>query len=280
MDNEDLIKLKSYENKRDAEFAKSVLEENGIESILKGDDLYGISNSNIGIYNIYVLKEDFDAAKETIEFIDNPPEEIGSNDIEPPYKKPPKIVAQSTAIYIAIVFLFIGFAIGVKLSDKIKDIFLEKIEKENHNYKNERIVDNRNNNSQSTAKEEDFNKKFDEKMKEPLIVNDEIYEAIVEKDSNCNGIPETFSYYENGEIAKVEIDINEDKNADIISHYKNGIIDKTEIYDKKNRKLIGTIQYLNGLKSIERIDTNKDGIFDQEISYDEYGCFKEMNELK
>jgi hypothetical protein len=277
---DNLVKLSSYNKRKEADFVKSVLEDNGIEAVLKGEDLYGVVESNIGNYELYVLENDLKTAQLILESITDPSAELNLPEKKAPPADPQKIVHGTASIYFALTFLLIGFVIGLILSDKVKSFAPKQDYKKSYDYNRDGIADSWYYYVQGELVQQTYDRNFDGKIDEWRNNTDGVYGGTIEIDMNYNDVPDTCYYYKDGNISKIEIDLDENKIPDIVSHYKDDVVADTEVFDKTSRKPRATIEYKNGIKSKELIDTDGDGVFDKAVSYDEYGCFENAEKIK
>lgn len=275
-----LVKLATYDKKKDAEFVKSVLLENGIESVLKGEDLYGISESNIGNYYLYVLEDDLKAAQMVIKAITDPSAEIDLPEKEIVEKERKIGGISTTSIYSAVVFLLIGFLIGFGFSDKIKNSLPKQDSRKDYDLNGDGIADRWDYYVEEILVQQTFDRNFDGRIDEWLTYKNGFDYDLLQKDTDFNGTPDTFYHFKNNAFSKCEMDLDENKSPDLVGYYKNGIFEKAEVFDKASGKLRAVVECTKGLRSREFLDTDGDGVFDKSITYDEYGIFKEEEKIK
>ena len=67
MKEEEIVEVATYGQKYEAEFAREILLENGIESFIKAEAIEGVIYSFPGNYSVFVSSEDMEKAVEIID---------------------------------------------------------------------------------------------------------------------------------------------------------------------------------------------------------------------
>jgi hypothetical protein len=100
-----------------------------------------------------------------------------------------------------------------------------------------------------------------------------------ETDDNFDGIFEMKILFKNNVINRMEYDLRNDKNPLIVENYVNGVISDAEYYNELTDKVWKKAFYKNGIISEELIDQDGDGKYDLSMRYNKWGRLTETTHL-
>lgn len=202
MERKELVEIGFYESRIEAEFAQSVLRQNGIESVLKGDDPYAVPGSGMGDFELLVSAADEDKAAEILDSIGGAEAEQAG--LPEPFDRRSSAPA---AAFVAALILIAGAAVTFYIvSGTLGD-------------STRKAVNVPGTPSRNPADDTIFQVAEDNVLAKPLIEKDEI----VETDLDDDGYPETRTEFRQGVPFRSEII---EKGATLprtVIEYKNGI---------------------------------------------------------
>jgi Putative prokaryotic signal transducing protein len=245
-------------NSVEAHMLQDLLKQENITSYLQGTFLTGAIGElpAAGLVRLEVEDKDYDAARTLIVEWErsNPPAPS-----ESPVKKRPKGGISEVLSHGA--FLIIGVLSAAFL-------FRAPLNTQGVDYNGDGILDERWIYALAgTPLETKIDRNLD--GKDDYIAEYDVSGKIesAESDDDFDGKFETHYFYEQGNVARIEVDTDNDSVPNVKSHMKNGVLDYAEHLDPISGYPVRVEHYKLSRMTYADVDTNGDHVLDQRINY-------------
>lgn len=270
MTGEPLVTIGVYTTRGEAEFAKAILESHDIEAIIQADDCGGIVTN----CELQVMASSEALAKELLETPNGydgagQPEPIGTAEGR---NRPVPGVA------IFLMGLLMGGLVGavaVYSHNEKRSHYTGTYTKDNDgDGRSDEWYEYKDGNCLQVSRDRDRDGKPDvwDYYENSKCVRSEA-------DENFDGKPDGWAEFKDGNIIKARADADFDGVPDIFLTYQNGIVASWEARPHSSDKVLARCEYKNGLRYRLLIDTNDDGRFDEEETYNPFGLVEKTAKI-
>lgn len=261
----------SSENALEAHMLVHLLEQEGIQAFVQGEELQaGLGGLPLNDYiKIAVAESDYERARTFVIEWDK------KNNAQP---KAAGILAHNNTpsntfalLLCLIIGLALGYLIGVVHKQETKDnnhSLVENIDQNNDGKSDAIFYYTKESDSYASSSEQDLN--FDG----IFDVNTEYDEngniTSDQSDSDFDGRKETTSIYKNGILSKSMVDADGDGNYDVINIYNNNTLLHTYFFQEKSDIPVKKNVYKIYMLTSSDFDSDSDGVYDTRYTYDRF----------